>query len=1106
MPSNGVIHAVVQIELLYRHDVIGNEYVAVAIGFQLATLYLDSVCKKLLSPVSEKPFHIYRSSAGSGKTRVLAREYIQLALRRPDYFKHILAMTFTNKSTQEMKDRILKYLHDFTKGESTDLANEIIGNLHEEGLTVTQEQIRERSQAVLRTLLHRYAEFSVSTIDAFFQRIIRAFTRDTRLMGNFRLEVDDDLVMEEVVDLLMNKLSADDELRGWILDYCIEKLEQSQPWDIRKSLISFAGLLKFESFKSIEDEVLEVTKDKTFFRHFKQELNKTRYSFENIVFERAKDLSREIADHNLSDEDFAEKSKGVSVYIRALTAEVKKPSKTVLEIIGDPEKWAQKKSNSKALIASLARQRWQPKLSSLVNYINDHWQLYQSVIVVSKNLYSFGLLADLVQEQQKYLVDQNLMLLSDSSKFLNKLINNQDTSFLYEKVGSFYRHYLIDEFQDTSGMQWKNLLPLVQNGIAQNYKSLIVGDIKQSIYRWRGGDLSILQNQINNDVSPLLTQAHHLNTNYRSEGNIVLFNNLLFQTAAKLVSMQADTDFPTEAYNQLAQKTHRTNAGGYVNIEFLPDDTEEKFKEISLRKLPTLVEELQRAGVAMRDIAFLVRDHKDGKRIATRFIEYRSNEAKDGFNYEVVSNESLLLFRASSVVVIINALTVLHSPTDNIARAQLAYEYQKLWHTPSFTDWNNLFTSIKHAGFAQWVPADFVQQQSYLASLSLFEMVENIIHIFHLGQLKDEIIYIQTFQDYIQEFSNREQRDLGAFLEWWEENREKKSIQVPSGVDAAQIITIHKSKGLQFQYVVLPFLSWELEQKGTVAPTLWVRSNQPPFKNAGNIPVKYTRDLCDSFFEPYYHDERERNFLDNLNLLYVAFTRAEAGLIAYASDPKKKQNNTVGDLVWNAIHADHDLLAMWNANSKRLVLGNVAAAPSIKRTERTVSLQHYTVTQWRQRLALRQTGAEYFQVTDKRKKINYGIMLHSMLANVQYDDGWKQLLQRHKLAGTLADDEAAELDDMLDWLMREPLLQFSFGRDAIHKTETSIFTGTGTEKRIDRVSVQGQTACVLDYKTGQHKSDDEEQVKEYCNLMVKMGYTTTTGLLVYLNEKRVVQV
>ncbi|MFM7856723.1 MAG: UvrD-helicase domain-containing protein, partial [Flammeovirgaceae bacterium] len=476
------------------------------------------------------------------------------------------------------------------------------------GVKIKPEQIWEKSGQILKLLLHRYSEFSVSTIDAFFQRIIRAFTRETGLLGNFRLEVENDLVIEEAVELLMQALATDEELRGWVLDYSIDKLEQGTKWDIRSSLITFASsLVKQESFKAIEDDVYAVTQNKTFFRQFKRELTKTQYAIQNHVFECAEKLKQEITDHQLNDDDFAYKSKGVFAFIRALTNEVRKPSKTVLEMMDNPDQWAHKTTHAKQLISSQAQKRWQPQLVSLLDFIEANWKHYHSAKEITKNLHSFGLLADLVKEQKKYLADENLMLLSDASKFLNKLVNDQDASFLYEKVGSFYRHYLIDEFQDTSGLQWKNLLPLLQNGIAQNYKSLIVGDIKQSIYRWRGGDLSILQEQIKHDVSPLLSQTHALNTNYRSEENIVYFNNLLFRAAAHIISTQTGSNFPLQAYEESVQKSQRNNGQGYVKIEFLPTDKEQTFQEASLEKLPLLVEELQAAGVKMRDIAFLVR-------------------------------------------------------------------------------------------------------------------------------------------------------------------------------------------------------------------------------------------------------------------------------------------------------------------------------------------------------------------------------------------------------------------------------------------------------------------------------------------------------------------
>jgi ATP-dependent exoDNAse (exonuclease V) beta subunit len=1055
--------------------------------------------------MDHKPFHIYRSSAGSGKTRVLAREYIQLALKKPDYFKYILAMTFTNKSTQEMKERILKYLYDFTKGQSQDLANEIIANLDAEGVKIKPEQILEKSEQVLKLLLHRYSEFSVSTIDAFFQRIIRAFTRETGLLGNFRLEVENDLVIEEAVELLMQALATDAELRGWVLDYSIDKLEQGNKWDIRSSLIAFASsLLKQESFKAIEDDVYTVTQNKTFFHQFKRELSKTQYAIERYVFEGAKKLYLELEEQQLKDDDFANKSRGVSAFIRSLTNEIKKPTKAVLEVIDKPEKWAHKNSPARQQISSLAQKRWQPQLAALLDFIETNWKHYHSAKEVTKNLHSFGLLADLVSQQKKYLANENLMLLSDASKFLNKLVNNQDASFLYEKVGSFYKHYLIDEFQDTSGLQWKNLLPLLQNGIAQNYKSLIVGDIKQSIYRWRGGDLSILQKQIKHDVSPLLSQTHALNTNYRSEENIVCFNNALFRTAAHIISTQTGSDFPLQAYEDSVQKSYRNNGQGYVRIEFLPTDKEQTFQQVSLEKLPLLVEELQAAGVKMRDIAFLVRDNKDGQVIASRFIQYRTEQGKPSFNYEVVSNESLMLYRAASVAVVVNALRVLHNPMNSIAKAHIAYEYQRLWPAQTFTDWNDVFMSVKTKKYEQFVPPGFTQKQTYLASLSLYEMVEGLIQVFNLGHIAEEIIYIQSFQDCVQEFTQRERSDLGAFLDWWEINKEKKSVQVPSGVDAAQIITIHKSKGLQFKYVIVPFLNWDLGH-GTKGPVLWVQSTDHLFKNAGHIPVKYSSELENTFFAEYYQEETKRINLDNLNLLYVAFTRAEVGLVAFGPDNNKPEAKHAGNLVWNSICGNEELRPLLNEPARIFTLGNLAAAPTPLGTDKTVALKNYTVTPWRDRLALRKTGSDYFQASDKRKKINQGILLHSVLSKVKYPQEWPHVLQAQLAAGFVSPDELVQWKDTFDWLIQEPSLRFCFSKEATHKTEVSIFTKEGDEKRIDRISMVEKKVCVLDYKTGEETAHDEQQVRAYCELLKEMGFTTVNGVVVYLNEKRVVQ-
>lgn len=1064
--------------------------------------------------MTDKPFHIYRSSAGSGKTRVLAREYIQLALRYPDYFKYILAMTFTNKSTQEMKDRILHYLHDFANDKSQDLAAEIIEQLEQGGFKLPPAELKRKSAEILSLLLHRYSEFSISTIDAFFQRVIRSFTRETGLLGNFRLEVENDLVLEEVVNLLMDELSHDDQLRKWVLDFSEEKLEEGENWDIRKLLLDFASLIKDESFKKIEEEVLRVTADKDFFKSFRKKLNDSIYPFEMHVEQKASHLLSEFKEKGLTVTDFKHGNSGsvysflrtISVSIGNLKSETLLPKTRVRAALEDVEEWPQAKSPHHSLILQTARKRWQPQLSALVEYIEQNFRSYQSAKAVVKNLYSFGLLADIIRIQKKYLSEENLLLLSDAPKFLNVLMREQDTSFIYEKVGSFYRHYLIDEFQDTSGLQWGNLLPLVQNGIAQNYKSLIVGDIKQSIYRWRGGDLSILQQKVKSDVNELQISTHTLDTNYRSDANIVKFNNSLFKTAAELVSKQTGDEFPKQAYQDAEQEPYKNPAQGYVNIQFLNGKAEEKsFSETALDRLPKLFEDLQSQGLNVQDIAFLVRDNKDGQKIAARFIEHKATADTSKFKYDVVSNESLMLYRAPCIVVLINALRVIADPNDLIARANLAYEYQKIWPTQTFVDLNEIFADSKTKSFSNWTPASFIHHRDYLSALSLFEMVENLIHLFNLGQLPDEVIYIQSFQDLVQEFTQREKSDLASFLDWWELNKEKKSIQVAGGIEAAQIITIHRAKGLQFKYVIIPFLDWDLGH-GNKAPLLWVQSKHALFKEAGFIPVKYTKELADTFFEEQYAEETRRIQLDNLNLLYVAFTRAEKGLIAFAPLGESSESKRVGQLVLNCIKVNEQLSAQFREQEQQLLIGSIIPSSARVSEHHVVSLKNYTVTQWRDRLAIRKRGADYFQPGERRAKVNQGILVHSALAKIssrqKWQDEWKSIIS----TGELAQEERAVVEKALSWLIYEPALAPLFDPQNSHKTEVALFLQNGEERRIDRISFNDKQVWLLDYKTGEESSADSEQVKEYVEVLRKMGYQSMGAFLVYISDARILEV
>jgi ATP-dependent exoDNAse (exonuclease V) beta subunit len=375
----------------------------------------------------------------------------------------------------------------------------------------------------------------------------------------------------------------------------------------------------------------------------------------------------------------------------------------------------------------------------------------------------------------------------------------------------------------------------------------------------------------------------------------------------------------------------------------------------------------------------------------------------------------------------------------------------------------------------------------------------------------NEVVYLQSFQDIIQEFSQREKNDVNSFLDWWELNREKKSIQVAGGVNAAQIITIHKAKGLQFKYVIIPFLDWELGHKNKDV-LLWCQSDHPLFRDAGFIPIKYVSKLEDTVFKEAYEEETRRVFLDNLNLLYVAFTRAELGLMAFApevkNDPKNEQKLThVGQLVYKAINGNTFLKSSWSDEKKSLEIGEIGII--CKRQENAqgiVSLTSYTVTPWRDRLQVRTSGMEFFSPSQKREKINYGIFLHALLSQIRTKQDVTMVITNAMLNGTINEREKWELEELINWVVDLPVLQPCFDAGSTSKTEASLFTTDGSERRIDRVVMKGDQVWVVDYKTGVPSAKDEAQVKDYLVLLGQMGWKRATGYLVYFEERKWVEV
>jgi ATP-dependent helicase/nuclease subunit A len=1058
-----------------------------------------------------KTFSIYRSSAGSGKTRTLAKEYLKLALQhRGYYFRHILAVTFTNKSTQEMKDRILTYLDDFAKGRPNELAHELKKELGQDDNT-----FQERSQDVQREILHNYSQFSISTIDAFFQRVIRSFTREAGLMGDYRLEVDQDLVLEEVIDDLIDELGSNKELTEWVVEFARDNLENERAWDVRLNLREFSEQIFKEEFKAIEDDLFIKTKSPDFFRNLLKDIQEKKWSFIKFVVKRASEGLALIHQQGLEVGDF--KYSGGAGYkffnnLKGLksVAKFEEPGVQVSRDLQLVENWPKKDSPNASKVFHLAKEKLLPLMKEILEYREKYFMQAISAELAMNNFYSFGLIADISRKLKQYKEQNNLMLLADAPKFLNGVIQDSDTPFIYEKVGSFYRNFLIDEFQDTSGYQWKNFLPLLTNSLDQGNTSMVVGDVKQAVYRWRGGDLKLLQDQIEKQIGKDRVNVVELDTNFRSASNIVYFNNALFKSASAIVSQKTNGALPSDAFKDVAQKAVKKD-GGFVQIQFVNDDAKSEpfgkqqgWKELALEQVHLQLEQLQSAGVKLSDIAILVRKNFEGQEIANHLMNYKnSDQAKPGCRYDVISNESLRLDGAASVNVLLGAMRYLQNPDDYISRAQLVYEFTRLKNSDK--EFTEIFT-VATPFFENNLPPAFARSKAWLKKLPLFELTETLIEIFQVGEEKGELSYLQAFQDLVLEFYTRERNDLGAFLEWWEINRMKKSLQISGEVNAVQIVTVHKSKGLQFKYILIPFCSWSMDHEFYREPLLWVKSDKSPFQDAGYVPIKYSSKMEESYFKESYEEEVVRSYLDNLNLLYVAFTRAELGLLVTAP---YKTKETVSKLIYESISSDFELQKNWNESLLQWKLGELTpSSGEEKESIPSLELEKYVATRWRDKLVIKRSSTAFFDGQEDltQERIRYGIYMHTVLSRVKYASQVSQVLDEIVAEGLTTMEDRDPLAKQLDKLLNQPQVRdwFSEGWDV--RTEVPIILPEGGDHRIDRLMMKDSKAIVVDFKTGERNKRDQQQVLEYVNILRQMNFAEVEGYVLYLRDMEVLNV
>ncbi len=1056
-------------------------------------------------------FLIYRSSAGSGKTFTLVKEYLKLVLANPECYRNILAVTFTNKSADEMKSRIVSSLAKLAKGEAAGLHD----LLRKEGV---KADIKHNAGTVLTNILHNYSYFAVSTIDSFFHRVIRAFAKELKLQLGYNIELDQAEVLEKITDKLLDEAGLNQELTRFIEEYIFYSIDDEKGWNIDRKIRSLGDEIFKERYwiRKGKSESLADSREKL--KSFIGKLFAIKNEFESYMKDIAEKAIVITEEHSLTMDDFPYKKGGYINYLLnkiryGIKSEHYEPGSRAREAAGNISKMCNK--TSKPAVKAAAEAGLYELLKNAVEYYDSRFVKYNTAAQLIKTVYVLGIFKDLLDKLKVYRDDNRLLLISDINTILLKVITGDSSPFVYEKIGNYYRNFLIDEFQDTSTFQWKNFLPLLENSLSENNGSLIVGDVKQSIYRWRNGNMKLLLEDVKNDLagfSPMIKEES-LASNYRSRKEIIDFNNLFFKRAAEITSEGAPEAYRhliSRSYSGSEQSSGTGSTGGGVCIDLFrnDEDTGQTARERSIADMIAKIKRVLAEGYSQSDIMILVRGLADASEAAHNLINA---------GLRVVSSESLLLTNSPKVRLLTNIFIYLNDSSNVIAKTEILYNYL-VYIKDTDADLNAIFTDhlkTSDSHFSSKIPSKFFEAgspgkiSSRLFGMGLYELAEELMRIFELGGNADA--YLLRFLDMIKEYNDEKTGGLNGFIEWWQEKSATASIIVPSEADAVKVMTIHKAKGLQSPVVFMPFVNWDMNIKGG-RDLLWVSTDIPPFNESSAFLVAASKELEQSYFAEDYNEEAALTNLDNLNLLYVAFTRAEERL--YINIPVKGKNgNNTGELVLKTVTSAESLSGSYDSSNEQLVYGNISLPRSTKSAGKVydvLQIDEILSNDIYSRLLLKKEYGGFVPElkNDLGRSKNRGVILHKALSILKAASESAIVDAADKLIiwGILKAEQKDSLIAELKKIIKSPVIRKWFSSEAASWNERDIIQPGGETYRPDKVVIHNGSVSIIDFKTGGAAEEHSVQVKNYITLLQNMGYKEVKGYLFYVNQLKAVEV
>lgn len=1018
---------------------------------------------------STEKLRIYKASAGSGKTFTLTKEYIRMLLENPeDEYRHTLAVTFTNKATEEMKERIIKELHTLASDcRRSAYYNEFIALPGIAGEPDPQETLTGRSRTILIRILNDYSSFNVSTIDKFFQGIMRTFAKEFGHQYSYNVELDTDSVIEAAVDRMYASLEDDSNrtLLDWLVKYSLDRIENGKGWKVKEEITKTAVVLLSENFSLDSNHDETPAQRMVRIEELQRSFRKCRKDFNGRAVELARRGLELMNGFNLSPESFKNGSRSpFKFYDKIINAGMRHSmpamSDSFVKLGDNTDGWGAKGKD----FSAIANAGLMQNVKDIIALFRNDYAIYNTAVMLEKNVYVWGLLGMVRNFISEYCIEKNIILLPESTKLLNAIIDGDQTPFIYERVGTYLKHFLLDEFQDTSNLQWRNFIPLLHESLANGNSNLIVGDVKQSIYRWRNSNWKILGQEVQ-ELFGMHGKDETLEYNFRTLGNIIAFNNEFYKYfAANIGNEDSERIIDIESlYSDCTQKLSDNLSGrkekGYVEVSYCP-------------VLDTLVEKVKflcTNGYLPSQIGILTRTNAQGEEIAARLMQ-------EGMSVATV--DTLTLGSNGAVSAVIDYLKEIDQSNDICRQA------------------HRLLSGIEGSRLLS------EEEMERYASLSLYQMAETIIREKLGNSAKDNSQFLCSLLDSILEYSRNNGASLPAFLKWWNDTGSSQKISSASDRNAVNILTVHKSKGLEFEAVIIPYFEFK---SGHSSKELWSSSANAAFGYDLPMNVSISKALKESLFRNDYENECAESLVDNINIAYVAFTRAKSALYVLAEEDSKdillsfiQNTQSLNDPC--GIKCGFNYSEDAQMSVKSYSYGQLCGPMEAEKKHGSLSLKLENAFCQKLDPSRTVTALTDSYINDNELSIrDKGILLHDAFARIQYTDDIERI-------------EDSELREKIRSYMNQVRDYGWFWNKNEHASglkvlnETGITAPDGSLCRPDRMILKDNgngalEATVIDYKFGKAGNSIfkyRRQVKGYMELLEQMGCTAVKGYIWYV--------